>query len=603
MKIILFLIISIFTIEASYSQLFFEETFDYTDFDDFKLTHNFEQGEVCWDNCIEQNCESCAKWTYIHSGYYDFNNNGFHETWENIKNTSIANNGIDDNKRIKFEYYRMDTIHFNEFDIDGEGYNHLARNEIATWADPNRTEFIPGEEYWVEYSVYIPSATEFPFEILNNPIQGNYCNENYDIIGQWHLHDATSRPPINMQIRGNKWFLVLNPNDVSDGGSNNQSDIQRCGPTTTYLISDVERNQWVTWKFNIVFSSDANIGKVKLWRNDIPVLTDSLAGNFKTIHEDISLYFKIGDYKPHWWARNTDTDKRIFYVDNVRSYRKNLIEEECGTKVLTANDMTITTGSVRGAQDYHFRIGSPDQLNDIHIHSPSPTVDLSNYSWVKPNRRYIVKTKVDNHRPYHEYAEPACEFYTEELSLGLIDDDCGITVSDMTLTTKSIPGNHNYHFRFDSPAQNGMPAINNNHIYSYNPTIDLTNYSWIHPNRYYLINTKIDNHPIFNQYSSISCKDTIPNFISKNGDPFENVLKDEKIAPILYPNPISGNKIKFKLLGDEKLIDAWLYSLEGKSAALQIEGDFILINDSLFNGVYILKLLTNKSEYFFKVLK
>jgi len=602
MKTILFLFISIFTIEASHSQLFLEENFNYTDYAAFKTANNYEQGEVCWDNCAGQNCQSCAKWLYKHTGYWDFNNNGIQETWEYIKNTSIANIGIDDNKSIKFEYYRMDPSHFNEFVESGENYNHLARNEIATWADPNRTEFIPGEEYWVEYSVYIPGATDFPFEILNSPLQGNYCNENFDIIGQWHLHDAMSRPPVNLQIRGNKWFLVLNPNDVADGGSTNDTNL--CGPgSTTYMISNVVRNQWVTWKFNIVFSSDPDIGKVKLWKNDIPVLTSQLAGNFKTIWYDKELYFKIGDYKPHWWARNTDTDKRIFYVDKVKSYRKNLIEEECGTKVLSANDMTITTGTVRGAQDYHFRIGVPDQIEDIHIHSPSPTVDLSNYSWIKPNREYIVKTKIDNHRPYDEYAEPACEFYTEELSLGLIDDDCGVTVSDMTLTTKSIPGNHNYHFRFDSPAQNGMPAINNNHIYSYDPTINLTNYSWIHPNRYYYVNTKIDNHPIFYEYSSTSCKVTIPNFIKEKGELFENGFIDDRTAPILYPNPISGNKINFKLLGDEKLIDAWLYSLDGRTVPLKISDDIILLNDNLTKGLYSLKLRTNKFEYFFKVLK
>lgn len=509
-KLLLFLFIFLLLnhVIAQVPQVFFQEDFNYIDFSEF-LEKN------------PHNSNTPKRWTHFHSENVDLNQNGFIDEFEKIKTTSIKSDfGNGDHKSMKFELNRIDNAivasAYNPTNDEnwipiGEFYNNITRNEIATWDWPwqGGTDFMPDEEYWFAFDIFIPNNDDdFIFESINCDNQELL---NYEVVGQWHIttndYSGFKKPPLSLQIHCNHWVISQNP--ISDNES---------GVVNNFLLSEdatVEKGKWVNWRFNVVFSTHSS-GKLKVWKDGKLVVSKE---NEQTLPDvgninypnGVPVYFKIGIYKAHWWSRNTSVSKRVVYYDNVWIYKTiSIIDEDC-YKDLTVDDMTLTTKTVPPEHTsnpiYHFRIDSNATLysdaTSNHIHTTNKTINLIEYGWLNPNRHYFVKVMIDNDPRYYYYPEVPCEFNTpDKIGIQILDCNKELSDYDMTITCEEIPGNHVYHFRFDYKKGN----INKQKdLYSNSPTINLAQESWFEPNIEYKVKVKIDNHQMFNEFLIESC--------------------------------------------------------------------------------------------------
>ena len=156
--------------------------------------------------------------------------------------------------------------------------------------------FIFNKEYWMGYSVFIPSDFDFP--------DNNY---NSGLIGQWHAayDDCDTRPqsqPLGFGLNRDSQGLTVSI----------ASKAAQCGETSyTRRISidspKLLKGQWNDIVLNYKFSYGTG-GFVKMWMNGKQVVNDSGPNS----HNDAKgPYFKMGIYG---WA---DTNMVVYY-DEIR---------------------------------------------------------------------------------------------------------------------------------------------------------------------------------------------------------------------------------------------------------------------------------------------
>lgn len=590
MKTIFFALALIIT-NFSFGQTFFEETFPYGDYTAFQAANPYPANPP-------------STWTFFNNEpCFDYNDINGIEPIECIKSNSIET--IAGRSSLKCEFDRLDDdivnyiigLPYSDYILR---YNKFARNEIATWNDPNITSFKADEEYWYKYSIYIPNDFEFEkfgMKGYNDRVTlSSIKTENIDILGQIHGDNSTGavqHPPISIQIVKGQWYLVTYPNDLLH-------------PEAIYYLGPVVTGVWVDWKLNVIFSKETD-GKIRLWKDGVSMVS---LMDVKTVNVESTFYFQMGFYKANWWKPNiiTTTNTRIAYFSDVSFYRNiGLIDEDCG-KVLNHSDMSITTKSspVPTYPSYHFRIdNNPNTTN--HIDTNSETINLRNYSWIEPNTTYFTKVKV-NGQPWFdngEYAEEGCVITTpNRLATMLIEEDCGryLTSNNMSITTHTVYGSPSptYHFRFDSP------GLVSRHVQSANPTINLNNYGWVQPNRKYYVAVKIDNYTYskYGEYADISCEIFTPPTIPGNNKNSISTIKDKDNSLIAFPNPIKDNRLNLKLDSDEKIIFAELKSIDNNlDIPLVINSTSIEILNEIKQGIYILHVVSDKNSYKIKLLK
>src|SRR5690625_1045353 len=291
--------------EISQAQIYFNEDFNYSDYNIFKI--------------IGENRE---RWTFFHAENQDFNNNRYIDNWEDIKSINFleTNKG---NRAIQFNLRRMDDVILRE-DVMEKGningvevdyltfFTHVNRNEIATWDNPNTTAYRPNRKYNFEFEIMIPDDFEFENENCDQPSKANY-----EITGKWHLSHAVlnghTMPPISLRIVCDEWMLNLNPENNSE---EKDEDFISLGK--------IEKGKWTSWKFNFRLSHK-NKGFIHINKDNELVYSQI---NSKTVFERIAadgnrttFYFKIGVYKPHWWSRDTKVSERKVLFNNVKVYR------------------------------------------------------------------------------------------------------------------------------------------------------------------------------------------------------------------------------------------------------------------------------------------
>lgn len=284
------------------AQLYFTETMDYPDFTTFKISGLENQ-----------------QWTFFHAENQDFNNNQLIESWENIKTIDFTPQP-DGGEAIRFQLKRMEPrILWNDVMVRGviDGaevdypnfFTHIARNEIATWDDPRKTAYKPNKKFQFEFDIMVPD--DFQFE-------HNYCETpsmaNYDLTGQWHfsydVRNGATMSPISLRIVCDQWMLNLNPNNNPE---EHDDDFIPLGKITP--------GQWTHFKFQFKLNHKKK-GYIRVWKNDELVFSKEKTKTIFAKHYEkckkSTVYFKIGVYKPHWWSRTTDVNKRVFYYDNIR---------------------------------------------------------------------------------------------------------------------------------------------------------------------------------------------------------------------------------------------------------------------------------------------
>lgn len=285
----------------SFAQPFFNEKFDYLDYETFKIIS-----------------ENRKRWTFFHSENQDFNNNRMIDRWEDIKSIDFWKDE-EGNTAIRFELNKMNNKILREDvmkngEIDGEEvdyhtfFNHINRNEIATWDDPNLSAFRPNKKYNFDFEILIPEEFVFEKQNCDKPSKANY-----ELTGQWHFSYAVLKgntmSPISLRIVCDEWMLNLNPNNNSE---EKDEDFISLGK--------IEKGKWVKWKFQLRFSHKKR-GYIYLYKDGQLMYSKRKA---KTIFAKRStdgtlstIYFKIGVYKPHWWSRDTNVTERILFYDNI----------------------------------------------------------------------------------------------------------------------------------------------------------------------------------------------------------------------------------------------------------------------------------------------
>ncbi|MGB3452328.1 MAG: heparin lyase I family protein [Moheibacter sp.] len=284
-----------------FGQIYFDESFEFSDFETFK--------EIS---------EERERWTFFHSENQDFDNNGKIDPWENIKMISFDDNNTDDSfihfylKRMNEGILRNDVMKNGEINNEKVDYHnfftHIARNEIATWDSPNQTSYWPNQNYYFEFEIMVPDDFVFESQNCSNP-----SKSNYELTGQWHFSYAVLKgqtmSPISLRIVCNQWMLNLNPNNDKE-----EKD------TDFISLGNIEKGKWVNWKFQIKFSNKKR-GKIKVWKNGLLVFSKEKSKNIfakKVNGLPVTVYLKIGVYKPHWWSRESDVSEREINFDNVK---------------------------------------------------------------------------------------------------------------------------------------------------------------------------------------------------------------------------------------------------------------------------------------------
>lgn len=183
------------------------------------------------------------------------------------------------------------------------GRFELRKGDSKLSSDGIRSEVLfsssPTPEAWYSFSVYLPS-------------NGFAKDRDNDIISQWH--QGTGSPPISLRILEDRFLFRYN-------SSSNK--------ITDFPLGNATKDTWHTFVFHIIHSSDSN-GLVEVWRNGNKLLSKKSTNMYRRALPR----WKIGLYKPTWGNKNTDTNLRILYFDNVRIGNEKAIYEEMNPKVI-----------------------------------------------------------------------------------------------------------------------------------------------------------------------------------------------------------------------------------------------------------------------------
>jgi hypothetical protein len=175
----------------------------------------------------------------------------------------------------------------------------------ATDSASGRTELLVqdpmfdiGGEYWIGFSNFFPSTTQF--------------DDSVDIVFNLHARpDAGEDPegaPVSLRVQSGEWRLVSrsDPAAISTPGSN---------LSRGFTFGAVETNRWNDWVFHIKLSPGAD-GLLEVWKDGIQVV------NFQgptTYNDQRGPFMKMGIYKPLW--RNggaSASSQRTINIDEVK---------------------------------------------------------------------------------------------------------------------------------------------------------------------------------------------------------------------------------------------------------------------------------------------
>lgn len=138
-------------------------------------------------------------------------------------------------------------------------------------------------ERWYSFAVYFPSDK---YEI----------DSNNDIINQWHQEGS---PATSFRIKKDKFTLRTGSSKAS---------------RQEFDLGIVKKDTWHHFVFHIIHSNNED-GLVEVWHNRSKVFARE-GGN---MYEGRLPRWKVGIYKDNWnGERVTDTDRRVYYIDDVK---------------------------------------------------------------------------------------------------------------------------------------------------------------------------------------------------------------------------------------------------------------------------------------------
>ncbi|WP_266205195.1 polysaccharide lyase [Pontibacter kalidii] len=166
------------------------------------------------------------------------------------------------------------------------------RDTDAQASGGTRAEFLFPEETKVREGFYT-FAAYFPSKSFKK-------DSSMDHINQWHQGKGSGSPALMLITEDDQFIMFLKGKEQKH---------QR------YVLGRVRKDMWHTFAIHIVHSS-GNDGLVEVWLNEDKVL--SYIG--PTMYSGFGYpRWKVGIYKDDWnHSRTTDTDRRVYFIDNVR---------------------------------------------------------------------------------------------------------------------------------------------------------------------------------------------------------------------------------------------------------------------------------------------
>ena len=146
-----------------------------------------------------------------------------------------------------------------------------------------------GRELWYGFKAYYPS-------------DGFQDDANNDILSQWHQGSGSGSPTSTFRVMDGRFYMRI-------GSSASNPDNR-----VWYELGPHTKDTWHEFVFHFVHSGDDD-GLVEVWHNGVQVLA-VYGGNMNPVFS--MPRWKVGIYKSTWGHSPTDTDTRIFFVDDVR---------------------------------------------------------------------------------------------------------------------------------------------------------------------------------------------------------------------------------------------------------------------------------------------
>lgn len=178
------------------------------------------------------------------------------------------------------------------------------RNTDPEASGGTRAEFLFPEETkvregWYSFAAYFPS--------------GKYKRDSsYDHISQWHQGKGSGSPALLLVTEDDQFKML-----IGCEGRKHQR----------YVLGDLEKDKWHAITIHVIHSAGED-GVVEVWLNEHKALR----------YEGPTMYakfgyprWKVGLYKDDWnHSRTTDTEERVYFIDNVRlatKHRYSSLEE------------------------------------------------------------------------------------------------------------------------------------------------------------------------------------------------------------------------------------------------------------------------------------
>jgi polysaccharide lyase-like protein len=134
-----------------------------------------------------------------------------------------------------------------------------------------------------------------------------------EILAQWHQAESADArfggsPPLALSTRGSSWGITMRKPSWDD-----QVDKDTARTDVGSWASDV----WTSWVFHVLWRPDSS-GVLQVWKDTDPDPVFRLDGAQNKFDDGRGNYMKFGIYKWDWATKDTDTDQRVVYVDDLR---------------------------------------------------------------------------------------------------------------------------------------------------------------------------------------------------------------------------------------------------------------------------------------------
>ena len=182
--------------------------------------------------------------------------------------------------------------------INGSG-DDKPRNNLNKY--PLRFDY--GKDYWVAWSVYIPTDWEDDYD------------KNHDTLLQVQPYKG-GPPAITFRIEGDKWILINRWDAKNTNFDDDDTTVRELynKPTAS------DKGKWVDWAMRFNFCHQAGCkGKFQVWKNQQQVVNFSGPNAYKMNSANKGPLLQLNIYKSAWKRKSTRvTGTRTVYFDEVR---------------------------------------------------------------------------------------------------------------------------------------------------------------------------------------------------------------------------------------------------------------------------------------------